>query len=137
MFVGSAIGAAVGSAVGSAVGVAAVGVELETGEDATEAGVLSDFLHPLGATRTRRRHKIPAFGSQPARLPKSKKMFTDTVMDCIKDTRLQPQVNVVRIDDNPDLDYIFHKPIFTEQPDKNRLEQRLKIKPIMGCDGQL
>ena len=74
----------------SAAGVAAsaVAVELEAGEDATEAGVLSDFLHPLDATRTRRRHKMLAFGSQPARLPKSKKMFTGTVMDWIKDTSL-------------------------------------------------
>ena len=75
-------------AIGVAVGAAAVGVELEAGEDATEAGVLSDSLHPLDATRTRRKHKMPAFGSQPARLPKSKKMFTGTVMDWIKDTWL-------------------------------------------------
>jgi hypothetical protein len=73
---------------GVAVGAAAVGVELDSCDGATEAGVLSDFLHPLDATRTRRRHKMLAFGSQPARLPKSKKMFTGTFMDWIKDTSL-------------------------------------------------
>ena len=73
---------------GVAVGAAAVGVELDSCDGATEAGVLSDLLHPLDATRTRRRHKTPAFASQPARLPKSKIMFTGTVMDRLKDTQL-------------------------------------------------
>ena len=77
-----------GVAIGAiAVGVesdAAVGVELDSCDGATDTGVLSDFLHPLPAARTRRRHKMPAIGSQPARLPKSKIMFTGTIVVSLK-----------------------------------------------------
>ncbi len=88
--IGSAVGVVIGSAVGPAVGAAAVDVTLEAGEDATGGGELCDFPHPPPTTIMESKQRTTAVSRQPARLPKSKIMFTGIYKDCINIPQLQP-----------------------------------------------